>query len=289
VLLKSVQEATTAVDEMRLVSERAMYLGTRLPLLTGGFVYYWISELFNNPGIERILKSMDKVSDSSVNFTNEIKQIPDLFGKEREKTINQAVAMVEDLRERTFDKIMDRVSTERQDAIEQLMEGLAEERKGLLHDLTSEDQGVTDLLSNLRLTLAEGKEMTSGLEAAAKSVDTLVARFIPQTPDSTTGDPKSFHILDYKETVVEISNTVNQLDHVIKSLNELLTSSGWEKTLPHILEAVKMAEDEGEDLVKMTFNRFFLLIPMTMFAMVLGLLIYRFIAHRLFDSPVKGK
>ena len=67
-LFKSVQKATEQVEQMRLLAERAMYLGTRMPLLTGDFVDLWLSRWILNPEMQKVvgdLHTFSRVSDVS--------------------------------------------------------------------------------------------------------------------------------------------------------------------------------------------------------------------------------
>jgi hypothetical protein len=90
-LLKSVKEATIAVDEIRSPAERGLYLDTRMPLLTGGFADLWVAQILDDPQIERILENMDRVSKSTELVTKEVQRLPDRFGEEGDKTIQQAM------------------------------------------------------------------------------------------------------------------------------------------------------------------------------------------------------
>jgi hypothetical protein len=44
-LFKTVKEVTQQVEETRMLAERGIFLGTRLPLLTGNFAEVWMSQL----------------------------------------------------------------------------------------------------------------------------------------------------------------------------------------------------------------------------------------------------
>ena len=78
-LFGSVRQATQQVEEMRLLVERAMFLGTRLPLLGGDFANVWVSRLLTNPEVERILVNMDQVSGSVERVSKEMEKLPDLI------------------------------------------------------------------------------------------------------------------------------------------------------------------------------------------------------------------
>ena len=64
-LLDSVEAATQQAEEMRLLAERGMYLGTRLPQLTGLFTEVWLARLIDNPDIENLLADISQISQTT--------------------------------------------------------------------------------------------------------------------------------------------------------------------------------------------------------------------------------
>ena len=61
-LFKSVDKATEQIEQMRMVTERGMYLGTRLPLLIGNFSQAWMNEMIVNPEVQKIIDNIQTFS-----------------------------------------------------------------------------------------------------------------------------------------------------------------------------------------------------------------------------------
>jgi len=64
-LIDSVEAATQQAEEMRLLAERGMYLGTRIPQLTGLFSELWLARLLGNPDIENLLADISQLSQTT--------------------------------------------------------------------------------------------------------------------------------------------------------------------------------------------------------------------------------
>jgi len=86
-LFKSVELATQQVEEVRLMTERSIYLGSRLPLLAGGFVDVWLSQLLFKPGPKSILADFHKLIEVSDRLAIVAEKLPDRFAEERKRTI----------------------------------------------------------------------------------------------------------------------------------------------------------------------------------------------------------
>jgi len=97
-LFKSVQQVTEEVGEMRMIAERALFLGTRLPLLTGYFAELWTSQTIVSPDAQKVLADVHNFSSASERLANVAEQLPD--------------------------KIMQQVVTERKAAIDQLIKAI---------------------------------------------------------------------------------------------------------------------------------------------------------------------
>jgi hypothetical protein len=138
-LFKSVENATQQVEEVRLLAERGMYLGTRMPMLTGLFAGVWFSQLAGHPDMAKILNDVDKFSDVSERLAVIAEQLPDQIVAERDRTIKQAMENITKLTITAMDETekktlvmieaaANRVSRERKAAIEQLMKEFSVER-----------------------------------------------------------------------------------------------------------------------------------------------------------------
>jgi hypothetical protein len=99
-IFKSVEMATQQVEEARLLAERAMFLVTRAPLLTGYFADVWTSQLLISPELKELLSDLHRFVDVTEklpqNFTREqktlVKQAMDRLAKERKNTIDDFLA-----------------------------------------------------------------------------------------------------------------------------------------------------------------------------------------------------
>jgi hypothetical protein len=93
-LFRSVAKATEQVEEMRLISERAMYLGSRLPMLTGAFADVWTSRLTNNQDVNVILADVNRIADGLQRIAAVSEKLPDDIAIERDTTINKVMQEV---------------------------------------------------------------------------------------------------------------------------------------------------------------------------------------------------
>ena len=99
-LFKSVEMATKQVEEARLLAERAMFLATRMPLLTGYFADVWTSQLLISPELKTLLTDLHRFVDTTENLPQDfarerkalIEQTMDRLADERKKTINDFLA-----------------------------------------------------------------------------------------------------------------------------------------------------------------------------------------------------
>ena len=76
-IFSSVRNITDQVEQTRLLAERAMYLSTRLPLLTGGFADIWVSRLSFNPAVEELRKDMHTFAVVSDRLATVAEQLPE--------------------------------------------------------------------------------------------------------------------------------------------------------------------------------------------------------------------
>ena len=271
-VFKSVEVATQQVEEMRLLAERGMFLGTRLPLLTGILADTWLSQLMINPGVKDMLSDMRQFSEVSGRFADVAESIPDNIAVERQKAIRQVMREVDTLSQKTLDRVMAKVEIERQAAIKQLVGEIGKERKQAIDDFIAEEQRVRGVLSDLEQTLSSGNELL-------KTTNTLLEKFDVGAPSDEPSKP--FDINDYRETVSEISGTARELTTLVDSTNELVTTVGLDQLLPKIVEAVDQVEDEGRLIVDHTFRQGILLILIWMVAYTVArIVVHKFTKRR---------
>ncbi len=91
-LFKSVRRATEQVELTRMLAERGMYLGTRLPLLTGYFVDAWLTQWTLNPALKQVLADVHGFAAVSDRLATVAEQLPKQIAEERKQTIQQFLA-----------------------------------------------------------------------------------------------------------------------------------------------------------------------------------------------------
>ena len=275
-LFKSVEKATQEAEEVRLLAERGMFLGTRLPQLTGLFADVWASRvLASNPEMKQMLTDIHTFSVISERLANSTDELSNQITAERKATVDQVMKGVSELREVTIDQVMKRVSIEREAAIDQLVDRVAQERKRTIEEFLAEEKRMKGLLTELRQTLAVSNDLMT-------STNTLAAR-LKLGEGEAPSEP--FDIKDYQATLVEASKVIGQADVLVKTLDQLMLSPGWQKGLPRIIQAMEQAAAKGEAWVTHAFLLGIVLILFLLMGAVVSMLTYRFAAQRLFGPP----
>lgn len=242
-LFKSIKEATQQAEEIRLLAERAMFLATRMPMLTGIFADTWASRLANNPDIKQTLNDIHTFSAVAARLAGSTDNLSREITAQREATVDQVMKEVSKLREVTINQVMERVSIEREAAINQLIDRFAVERKQTIEDLLAEEERIKAMITELRQTLAVGNELVT-------STNTLVAHFGLEEGEASS---EPFDIKEYQTTLVEASNVIQRADGLVKTIDQLMLSEGWENSLPRIIETLDRAGREGEEWVEHAF------------------------------------
>jgi hypothetical protein len=114
------------------------------------------------------------------------------------------------------------------------MDRLSEERKSTMQDFIAEEERLRGLLTELRQAVTESNNLILSADSLAKRLG-----YEP-------GVPYEFNLNNYRETIVEATDGVRQLETLISGVNQLMLSPGWESNLPRIVEAVDQVETEGE-------------------------------------------
>ena len=255
----SVRNITDQVEQTRIMAERAMYLSSRLPLLTGGFADIWVSRLSFNPAVEELREDMHTFALVSDRLAAVAEQLPEQLTTERNDAIEQLVT---------------EATTLRYEAIEHMMKGIAEEREEMLRQFIAEEERLGGLLTELRHTLTEANTLTV-------SVDSLAQRFDIGTSAEGAED---FDIEDYRRTIVDTGTVVEQLNGLVLSTEGLLNSPGADRLVPGLIEAINEAGETSEDLVDHSFIRAALLILFALVGYVIARLCYQWLAMRMFGS-----
>lgn len=228
-LLSSVENATQEMEEMRMLAERGIYLGTRIPLMMSGFMDFWFSDLIQNPEIKKTMGDLHRFSASTEQLANVAEKLPDQ-----------------------------------------------------IKDFISEEQGVQEPLKELRRTLETGNELVTSTNAL---VDRLIVGQLISGEDSSPAEP--FNIKDYQATLAEASKTIQLLERLIKSFDQVMLSQGWEQTLPRIVESLDRMGSEGDERIDHAFFLGLVFILIFLVGQFFALLAYRYASYRIFDFKPK--
>jgi hypothetical protein len=265
-IFSSVKNITEQVEQTRILAERAMFLSTRLPLLTGGFADIWVTRLSFNPAVEDLRHDLHTFADVSDRLAAVAEQLPETISAERQAAIEQAAG---------------EASTLRDDAVKQVFAGVAEERRAILQQLIEEEQRLGGLITELRHTLAEANSLTD-------SVDTLAQRFDIGAPPEPGVVEEPFDIEDYRATLIDARAMITEANGLVHSTNELLNSPGADQLVPSLVEAINEAGETSEGLVNHAVIRGIFLIVVFLVGLVIARLCYRWLEIRLFGSPSTG-
>jgi hypothetical protein len=273
-LFKTVQEVTQQVEETRMLAERGIFLGTRLPLLTGNFAEVWMAQMLVSPETQKILADVHTFSRVSERLATVAEQMPDQLMKDmsklRWKTVNQVMKGIDEWSEKTLNDVMARVAIEREAFISQFMDRLIGEQKIALEAILTEEQRVTGLITEL------GK-VIEGSNNLLLTVNMLTEKFNDGEPSADLEDSKPFDIKEYQDTIAEVTT-------LVETTNQLIDTVGLEQLLPELIKAIDQVGNEGEELIDHSFRQAVLLILIAMGAYIIGRLIYNFLNKKLIES-----
>ena len=259
-IFSSVKNISDQVEQTRIMAERAMYLTTRLPLLSGGFADVWLSRLSKNPAVEDLRADLHTFAIVSDRLAIVAEELTDQISAERKEAIEQVAREAETLR---FD------------AIEHLFKGVARERQEILKQLIEEEQRLGGLITELRQTLAEANTLTV-------SVDALAQRFDVGAPLEPGEEP--FDIEDYRATLIDARAMITEANGLVHSTNELLNSPGADRLVPSLVEAINQAGETSEKLVDHSMIRGAFLIVFFLVGLVIARLCSKWLELRIFGD-----
>jgi len=273
-LFKTVKEVTQQVEETRMLAERGIFLGTRLPLLMGNFAEVWLSQLLVSPETQKVLADVHTFSTVSERLATVAEQMPDKLMKDisklRWQTVAQIMKEVNNWSDVTLDKVMAKVALEREAFISQFMNRLIGEQQIALDALLSEEPRVANLVTELRKAIEGGNNLLL-------TANTLTDKLNIGASDGSVDDSRPFDIKDYQETIGEATT-------LVEATNQLIGKVGLEQLLPELVKAIDQVEKESEELIDHSFRQGVLLILIAMGAYIVGRLIYNYLNKKLIES-----
>jgi len=253
-IFKSVRRITDQVEQTRMLAERGMYLSTRLPLLGGGFADIWLSRLSFNPAVEDVLGDVSTFAEVSGRLAAVAEQLPEQFAAERKETVDHVFV------------------------------NIAKERQLILDQLVTEEQRLTGVLAELRTTIEAGNQLTLSVDALAERLDLGADSDGPV--DGVPAEPaKPFDIEDYRQTLIQATAAIHDLNDLVGSTHQLIDSDGAERLIPQVATAIDDVESLGQNLIDRAFQRALVFLLIALVAFVAARLAYRWFELRFFGAP----
>jgi hypothetical protein len=243
-LFRSVAKATQQVEEMRLLSERAMYLGSRLPMMTGAFADVWASRLTRNEDVNAVIADLNRIADVTHRIADVAERLPDDIAKERDATINQ------------------------------LMQEIGRERQQTIEDFLAEEKRIRGLLTELKLTLVSGNDLLNSTHSMLEHLNA------GQREGGVTEPSRPFDIKDYQATLQEASTAIAKLDELVHTIDQM----GLEKTLPMIITTIEKLGQQGDAWMLQAFMLGVVLILIFLIGSVVAMLSYRYMAQKMVST-----
>jgi hypothetical protein len=147
--------------------------------------------------------------------------------------------------------------------------------------LPQEQEKLRELSADLRQTILAGAEMANSINQAVGSADA----FLIGIKERVNPGGRRFDIIDWKNTAVEIGVASRQLSDSIAQLNALVTSEGWSKNLPQLLETLDRAELETEEAVDHVFHQSLVLIGVFLGGSLVTAFAYQWGKRKFFGPP----
>jgi hypothetical protein len=265
-IFKSVRRMTDQVEQTRMLAERGMYLSTRLPLLGGGFADIWLSRLAFNPAVQDVLGDVSTFVDVSERLTIAAEELPQQITSERNETILQ---------------LAEEFAAERRETVDQVFVNIAKERQLIVDQLVAEEQRLTGVLTEMRTTIEAGNQLTLSVDALAERLD-----LDGEAGTTTDGEPvRPFDIEDYRQTLIQATTAIQDLDKLVGSTHRLVDSDGADRLLPQVATAIDDIGSLGQNMIDRAFNRALVFLLIALVGFVAARLAYRWLETRFFSAP----
>jgi hypothetical protein len=206
-LLAPVSEATRAVDEVRMTSERAMFLLTKMQLIAGFQVEQVYRQLAMQPEVEKVLGDVSGFRQTADRFAVLLEKLPGQVAAERAAALGSVSNLVGSERERILAAFDDREKTIGR----------------MIRDLQTTLDRVDKTFGTLQGTTADIERLVGRTEKTAlvfndlvASADRLAARFEPNGSGESSEPVK---IEDVMAALDRVQATVRELNGLFQSID----------------------------------------------------------------------
>ncbi len=175
------------------------------------------------------------------------------------------------------------------DQVEQLPKNVANERRAILAALDDRMKGADGALAKVRIALTEAQSLVASVGSTTKSFDRMLKTLDPLLARFDAWDRWSaglpghrpFDIREYAEGVKDLTVAIRKMNDLMKSSEELLTSSEWGRRIEQVKQAadgrMEVASEQSQQVVDALFWR----ICLVMGAFFTMLILYRLTMHLL--------
>ncbi len=209
---------------------------------------------------------MSTFAETSERLAAAAERLPEQITTERSETILQ---------------LADEFAAERKETVDHVFVNIAKERQLILDQLVTEEQRLTGVLTEMRTTIEAGNQLTLSVDALAEKLD--LGGEAGRTAD---GEPvRPFDIEDYRQTLIQATTAIQDLDKLVGSTHQLVDSDGAERLLPQVATAIDDVGSLGQDLIDRAFSRAVLFLAIALVGFVAAKLAYRWLEMRFFSAP----
>ena len=242
--LAPVGEATKAVDEVRLLGERAFYLGKRMPFLLSWQLREAIGDALNSPDLAQISAMAPKITASVERATRIAERLPADIARER-----AAVDAIFEKHLPLVDKTL-------------LM------TRNIVQDSTTLASEAINLSGSVEALLARLDQAGQTLQQTVGAIDDAFMK--PNRGKPVDPDAKPFDIAEYARTAATVTATLQRASTLLTEVRTTLDSPGLVSTLQGSIDAsMDKAATQSAQLVDTIFWRIAALLVL---AFVLALL-----------------
>jgi len=150
------------------------------------------------------------------------------------------------------------------DQAEQLPKNVAAEREAILAALDERLKRADATVANVRAAVSEAKELVTSVGPASDSLketfkmaDTLFGRYDSWDRWSTAAGSRPFDIREYAVALKELAATAGKVNEVLKSSNDLLESSEWDRRVQQVNQSADEQVRKAVERSQQVLNSFF--------------------------------
>ena len=259
-LLGPVKEAVKAVDEVRMTSERAMFLFTKMQIIFSFQVEWIYKSLVLQPEMQNLLGDISKFRETAENFSRLAENLPRDIARERKAALKDAAGLVQNERTAIFTALDQRHSALQETL--QGVQGIVDGTERSLEILQANTAAVERLMGEAAETAGIFKDLIG-------SAEQLALAFKGEERADTSREPsKPFDIDNYTAALAELKAAGRQLDQLVQSLATTMDS-------PFLTNALGAFNAAAEKRINHIFRSLALLILLSAGCLLVILIAYR--------------